>query len=72
MNQSEPIWSVSAVNQAVKETLEGAFMPFWMSGEVGSLLLHRSGHAYFQMKDEKSQIKAVFFGGVDLCRRLNS
>ena len=70
MNQSEPIWSVSAVNQAVKETLEGAFMPFWMSGEVGSLLLHRSGHAYFQMKDEKCQIKTCWFGGASQCRSL--
>ncbi len=70
MNQSEPIWSVSAVNRAVKETLEGAFMPFWMGGEVGSLLLHRSGHAYFQMKDEKSQIKVCWFGGASQCRSL--
>ena len=70
MNQNEPIWSVSAVNRAVKETLEGAFMPFWMGGEVGSLLLHRSGHAYFQMKDEKSQIKVCWFGGASQCRSL--
>ena len=70
MNQSEPIWSVTAVNQAIKETLEGAFMPFWMGGEVGSLLLHRSGHAYFQMKDEKCQIKVCWFGGAAQCRSL--
>lgn len=65
---AEPIWSVSAVNRAIKDTLEGAFMPFWMGGEVGSLLLHRSGHAYFQMKDEKSQIKVCWFGGAAQCR----
>ncbi|MBR2720269.1 MAG: exodeoxyribonuclease VII large subunit, partial [Lentisphaeria bacterium] len=67
---TEPVWSVSAVNRAVKETLEGAFMPFWMGGEVGSLLIHRSGHAYFQMKDEKSQIKVCWFGGAQQCRTL--
>ena len=67
---NEPVWSVSAVNRAVKETLEGAFMPFWMGGEVGSLLIHRSGHAYFQMKDEKSQIKVCWFGGAQQCRAL--
>ena len=38
MVTQEPVWSVSAVNKAVKDTLEGAFMPFWMGGEVGSLL----------------------------------
>ena len=65
----EPIWSVSAVNKAVKDTLEGAFLPFWMGGEVGSILLHRSGHAYFQLKDSRSQIRACWFGGAAQCRR---
>lgn len=70
MQQSEPVWSVSAVNRAVRETIEGAFMPFWMGGEAGSVILHRSGHAYFQLKDEKSQIRACYFGGAAECRRL--
>lgn len=70
MNPTEPIWSVSAVNKAVKDTLEGAFMPFWMGGEVGSLLLHRSGHAYFQMKDDRCQIKVCWFGGAAQCNSL--
>ena len=70
MNNQEPIWSVSAVNKAVKDTLEGAFMPFWMGGEVGSLMIHRSGHVYFQMKDEKSQIRVCWFSGAAQCRAL--
>ncbi|MBR7108087.1 MAG: exodeoxyribonuclease VII large subunit [Lentisphaeria bacterium] len=70
MQQSEPVWSVSAVNRALRETIEGAFMPFWMGGEAGSLILHRSGHAYFQLKDDKSQIRACYFGGAAECRRL--
>ena len=68
MNQQEPIWSVSAVNRMVKDTIEGSFMPFWMGGEVGSLLLHRSGHAYFTLKDDKSQLKACWFSGVNAMR----
>lgn len=67
---AEQIWSVSDVNRAVRETLEGAFMPFWMAGETGSVLLHRSGHAYFQLKDERSQIRACWFGGASQCRSL--
>ena len=66
----EPVWSVSDVNRAVKEMIETGFRPFWMSGEVGSLLLHRSGHAYFSLKDEKSQIRVCYFGGADELRRL--
>ena len=70
MAEQETVWSVSAVNKAVKETIEGAFMPFWMGGEVGSLLVHRSGHVYFQMKDEKCQIRVCWFGGAAQCRSL--
>ena len=64
------IWSVSEVNRAVREIVEGALLPFWMSGEVGSLVLHRSGHVYFTMKDAKSQLRAVYFGGAAACTRL--
>lgn len=67
---SPQIWSVSEVNRAVREIVEGALLPFWMSGEIGSLVLHRSGHAYFTMKDAKSQLRAVYFGGAAACTRL--
>ena len=70
MNRDEPVWSITAVNRAVRETLEGAFMPFWVGGEVGSITLHRSGHAYFQLKDDKSQLRATWFNGAAECRRL--
>ena len=70
MQQNEPVWSVSAVNRALRETIEGAFMPFWMGGEAGSVTLHRSGHAYLQIKDDKSQIRACYFGGAAECRKL--
>ena len=70
MDKQEPIWSVSAVNRMVKETIEGSFMPFWMGGEATSMLVHNSGHVYFQMKDERSQIRACWFGGAAQCRQL--
>lgn len=70
MENQQQVWSVSDVNRAVREIVEGALLPFWMGGEVGSLTLHRSGHAYFTMKDAKSQIKAVYFNGAAACSRL--
>ena len=57
------VWSVSQVNAFVKETFEGAFNPFWICGEIGNLLIHRSGHVYFTLKDARSQIKGCWFGG---------
>lgn len=57
------VWKVSDVNQAVREILENSLMPLWVQGEVGTLNIHGSGHVYMTLKDRKSQIKAVFFGG---------
>lgn len=67
---NQEVWSVSEVNEAVRSLVEDSLMPIWVCGEVGNLTLHRSGHVYMTLKDAKSQIKAVFFGGVDLCKSL--
>ena len=66
----EKIFSVSELNGIVREVLEGSLMPFWVSGEVGNLTIHRSGHVYMTLKDSSSQIKAVFFSGAQQCLRL--
>ena len=63
MEQKPKVWKVSEFTFAVKDLLEDAFFPFWMSGEVGNLTVHRSGHVYFTLKDSKSQISCVYFSG---------
>ena len=70
MNGERKIWSVSEVNGAVREIIEGSLLPVWVGGEVGNLTLHRSGHAYLTLKDANAQIRAVFFGGAEQCMRL--
>ena len=65
-----PVLSVSDANRAVRDVVEGSFGPFWLAGEVGSLILHTSGHAYFTLKDQHTQIKACWFGGVPHCRKM--
>ena len=64
------VWSVSQVNSFVRETIDGAFNPFWICGEIGNLLIHRSGHVYFTLKDARSQIKGCWFGGAEQARHL--
>ncbi len=66
----EKVWKVSEVNGAVKEVIENAFMPFWMAGEIGTLNIHRSGHVYMVMKDERSQIRAAYFNGAAKARAI--
>ena len=70
MQSEHKIWSVSELNSAVRDLIEGSLLPFWVGGEVGNLTLHRSGHAYMTLKDASSQIRAVFFGGAALCAKL--
>ena len=70
MGGERKVWSVSEVNEALRDLIEGSLLPIWVSGEVGNLTLHRSGHVYMTLKDADSQMKAVFFGGAALCRQL--
>ena len=68
---TEKVWQVSEVTAMVRDMLEQSLLPLWISGEIGNLTLHRSGHVYMTIKDAQSQMKAVFFGGVAQCRALD-
>ena len=68
--ETEKVWKVSEVNSAVREILENSLLPFWVEGEVGNLSIHRSGHVYFTLKDERCQIRCVYFGGAALASKI--
>ncbi|MCH2534207.1 MAG: exodeoxyribonuclease VII large subunit [Bdellovibrionales bacterium] len=56
--------TVSEVNREIKSVLEGHFkVSFWVEGEVSNFTAHSSGHFYFSLKDQRSQIQAVMFRG---------
>lgn len=57
------VLSVSALNQQVKTVLQRNIPPGWVRGEISNLRRQASGHIYFSLKDEKSQISAVAFRG---------
>jgi len=57
------VWTVSDVNSALRELIENSLMPVWVQAEVGTISIQRSGHVYMVLKDDKTQLKAVFFGG---------
>ena len=54
-------WSVSDVNRRVKQIIESQFHPIWVEGEISNFTRHSSGHLYFSMKDEKTQLRCVMF-----------
>ncbi|MGD0169510.1 MAG: exodeoxyribonuclease VII large subunit [Smithella sp.] len=55
------ILTVSQLNNNIKFLLEERFDFVLVEGEVSNLRRPQSGHIYFTLKDDKSQIKAVFF-----------
>ena len=62
------ILTVSQLNDNIKIFLEEAFGILWVEGEVSNLRRPQSGHVYFTMKDDKSQIRAVYFRQYGLAR----
>jgi exodeoxyribonuclease VII large subunit len=55
------ILTVSQLTHQIKDLLEGSFPDVWVEGEISNLSVPQSGHAYFTLKDEQSQIRAVLF-----------
>jgi exodeoxyribonuclease VII large subunit len=57
----EKVYSVSEVVQTAREVLEGHFGVVVVEGEISNFKPHTSGHFYFTLKDERSQLKSAMF-----------
>src|SRR3712207_995399 len=59
----EYIYKVSDLNVKVKRYLEGnyEFKNMIVEGELSGITYYKSGHLYFQLKDENSQVKCAAF-----------
>jgi exodeoxyribonuclease VII large subunit len=55
------ILTVTQLTVQIKNLLEGNFPEVWVEGELSNLNVPQSGHAYFTLKDEHSQVRAVMF-----------
>ena len=55
--------SVSGLNEQIKTVLETTLSSVYVEGEISNLTYHSSGHIYFSIKDEKSNISCVMFRG---------
>jgi exodeoxyribonuclease VII large subunit len=55
------ILTVSELTQEIKDILEDKFPDVWVEGEISNLRVPPSGHIYFTLKDDFSQIRAVLF-----------
>ena len=55
------ILTVSELTREIKNLLESRFSDIWIEGEISNFRIPPSGHLYFTLKDEESQIRAVLF-----------
>lgn len=55
------ILTVSQLTSVIKSSLEDNFTDVWIEGEISNFRVPSSGHIYFTLKDNSSQIRAVLF-----------
>ena len=62
------IYTVSKINSYIKTLFESDYnlQNVWVLGEISNFKLHSSGHMYFVLKDQESQIRCVMFRGNNL------
>ncbi len=60
-SREPPLYTVSQLNARVRELLELNFPEVWVEGEISNFRHYASGHLYFTLKDEGSELEAVMF-----------
>ena len=57
------IWAVSDVTRRVRQVIEEdpSLGDVWVEGEISNFVVSMSGHAFFSLKDDASQLKCVMF-----------
>ncbi len=58
-----PEFTVSELTGSVKKTLEGTFGRVRVRGEVGRVMIARSGHIYYDIKDDRNVIACTTWKG---------
>lgn len=63
-SSSDDAISISELTRQIKSTVESGFPGVWVAGEITDIARPRSGHLYFTLKDERSQIRGVMWRSV--------
>ncbi len=58
-----PEFSVTELSGAIKRAIEGEFGHVRVKGEVGRVVLARSGHLYFDLKDDRNVLSCMTWKG---------
>jgi exodeoxyribonuclease VII large subunit len=57
------VYRVSELNAALQRVFERDFRSVWVAGEISGCRTASSGHYYFSLKDDQSQLKCALFRG---------
>jgi exodeoxyribonuclease VII large subunit len=60
-SEPSPVWTVSELTRSIRLILEGSFRSLVVEGELSNVHQASSGHWYFTIKDQHSQLHAILF-----------
>ena len=63
MNRNSNVYQVSQLTDEMRRLMEVSYPEIWIEGELSSLSTPASGHLYFSLKDERSQLRCAMFKG---------
>lgn len=55
------VYSVTELNESVRDLITRQFPEVWVRGEISNLSRPGSGHAYFSLKDDAAQVRCAMF-----------
>jgi len=55
------VWNIRDLVAAVRTHIEREYNDIWVEGEISNFRAHDSGHLYFTLKDQSSQMRVVMF-----------
>lgn len=64
---SAAIFTVSRLNQTIRQLLEMEMGQIWLSAEISNFSQPASGHWYFTLKDDRSQVRCAMFRNSNRC-----
>jgi exodeoxyribonuclease VII large subunit len=61
LQPTRQILTVSELTARIRDLLTKNFLDIWVEGEISNCREAQSGHIYFTLKDERAQVRCVFF-----------
>src|SRR5208337_1265882 len=55
------VWTVRDLVTGIRQQVEREYADLWVEGEISNCRPAQSGHIYFTLKDDRAQVKCVFF-----------